>query len=276
MSLALLEARDLQVVYAGRASPALQGVNLVLERGSRVGVVGESGSGKSTLARALLRLVPLAGGQVLLRGEDLAILTPAELRQRRRDLQMIFQDPLASLDPRMRIEEAVGEPLRNFEVRLDRAERRERVRAALEAVGIAADALTRLPREFSGGQAQRIALARALICDPAILLCDEPVSALDLGTRGQVLRLLRTHASERGLALLFISHDLAAVRHLCERVLVLYQGRVVEEGATAEVFATPRHPYTRALLDAMPSPVPAKARASLAARIAAMAAPGAR
>jgi ABC-type glutathione transport system ATPase component len=269
----LLEARDLRVVYGGRASAALQGVSMTLERGSRVGVVGESGSGKSTLARALLRLVPLAGGQVLLRGEDLAILTPAELRQRRRDLQMIFQDPLASLDPRMRIAEAVGEPLRNFEAGLGRAERHERVRAALEAVGIGADALTRLPREFSGGQAQRIALARALICDPAVLLCDEPVSALDLGTRGQVLRLLHTHASERGLALLFISHDLAAVRHLCERVLVLYQGRVVEEGATADVFASPRHPYTRALLEAMPSPVPAKARASLAARIAAMAAP---
>jgi oligopeptide/dipeptide ABC transporter ATP-binding protein len=279
----LLEARELRVVFPaprGLFAPrgvadvvAVDGVDLELERGARVAVVGESGSGKSTLARALLRLVPLARGQVLLRGEDLAILSPSELRQRRRDLQMIFQDPLASLDPRMRVADIVAEPLDCLESGLGRARRRERALALLQTVGIPAAAAGRWPREFSGGQAQRIALARALICDPAILLCDEPVSALDLGTRGQVLRLLEAQAAERGLALLFISHDLAAVRYLCQRVVVIFRGRIVEQAAGATLFAGPRHPYTRALLAAVPVPDPVRARARRAPSTVAGAAP---
>jgi oligopeptide/dipeptide ABC transporter ATP-binding protein len=256
----LLEARSVTVAYGRGEAPALEDVTLTLEAGARVAVVGESGSGKSTFARALLRLVPLLRGQVLLRGEDLAILDAAELRQRRRDLQLIFQDPLASLDPRMRVEDIVAEPLLNFAVAASADERRSRVRAMLESVGIPVAAAGRLPREFSGGQAQRIAIARALICDPAVLLCDEPVSALDLATRGQVLRLLETASATRGLALVFISHDLAAVRYLCERVLVLYRGRIVEEGTAAALFAAPRHPYTRALLAAIPIADPVRAR----------------
>ena len=267
---ALLEARDLRVVFpaprgwfAANDVPdviAVDGVDLLLERGSRVAVVGESGSGKSTLAKALLRLVPLAAGQVLLRGEDLAILSPEELRRRRRDLQMIFQDPLSSLDPRMRVIDAVMEPL-DIDGNMPRATARERALALLESVGVPAARGSSYPREFSGGQAQRIAIARALVRDPAILLCDEPVSSLDLSTRGQVLRLLATQAEQRGLALLFISHDLAAVRWLCTDIRVFYRGRVVESATTRDLFARPRHPYTRALLAAVPVPDPQFARA---------------
>lgn len=261
---ALLEARDLQVRYPDAhpaAAPALQGVDFTLARGERLAIVGESGSGKTTLARALLRLVPLAGGQVLLRGEDLAILTPGELRARRQAMQMIFQDPIASLDPRMRIEDIVAEPLDCSATRLDRAARHARVVELTGSMGLAAAMLSRRPRTFSGGQAQRIAIARALICGPEILLCDEPVASLDLATRRQVLALLRARCEERGLALLFISHDLPAVYQLCERVLVLYRGRVVEQGSVREVFAAPKHDYTRRLLAAVPVPDPALARA---------------
>ncbi len=248
---------------------AVDDVDLVLEPGARIAIVGESGSGKSTLARALLRLVPLERGQVLLRGEDLAILRAEELRRRRRDLQMIFQDPLASLDPRMRVVDIVAEPLELLGQERSASVRRERALALLESVGIVRASTTRLPRAFSGGQAQRIAIARALICDPAVLLCDEPVSALDLSTRGQVLRLLEAQASERGLALLFISHDLAAVRYLCDEVRVIFRGRIVEQADRETLFARPLHPYTRALLAAVPVPDPAIARARLAAPVAA-------
>lgn len=269
----LLEARDLAVTYCspgllrdGPPQPALRGVSLQLDRGEALAVVGESGSGKSTLARALLRLVPLVAGQVLLRGEDLAILTPAELQARRRDLQMIFQDPLASLDPRMRIEEVLAQPLRVFEPSLSRSQRRERAVQALAQVGIDGSALARWPHQFSGGQAQRIGIARALLAQPAVLLCDEPVSALDLPIRLQVLQLLAQQRAQAGVALLFIAHDLAAVRFLCERTLVLYRGQVVEQGPTAELFANPRHPYTQTLLAAALPADPAAAAASRARR----------
>jgi len=266
--LLLLEGRDLAVEYtrdAGLFAPkqvfrALDGVSFALGTGESLAVVGESGSGKSTLARAALRLVPLAGGQVLLRGEDLAILSPDELRQRRRDLQLIFQDPLACLDPRMRIAEILAQPLRAFEPTLDRAARRQRAAAAIEAVGLDAAMLDRYPHQFSGGQAQRIGIARALIVNPAVLVCDEPVSALDVSIRAQVLDLLAGERARRRLALLFIAHDLSAVRFLCERTLVLYRGQVMEQGATADVFAAPRHPYTRALLAAALVADPRRAR----------------
>ena len=257
-TLLLLEGRDLTVTYPrgtgfwrrGGTTTALKGASFTLQAGESLAVVGESGSGKSTLARAVLRLVPLAGGQVLLQGEDLAILTPQELRQRRRILQMIFQDPLASLDPRMRIEEILAQPLRVFEPSLTRRQRRGRAEAALKSVGLEAAMLERYPHEFSGGQAQRIGIARALIAGPAVLVCDEPVSALDVSIRAQVLELLDRARREQHVALLFIAHDLSAVRFLCERTLVLFNGQVVEQGPTASLFAGACHPYTRALLAA--------------------------
>jgi ABC-type glutathione transport system ATPase component len=260
----LLEVRDLTVRYPGTArsvAPAVQGVTFTLERGERLAVVGESGSGKTTLARAVLRLVPLAAGQVLLNGEDLAILTPAELRARRRALQMIFQDPIASLDPRMRVLDVVAEPLDRQGLRLDRDARRARVAELTASMGVPATMLARRPGTFSGGQAQRVAIARALIGAPDVLLCDEPVASLDLATRRQVLALLRARCEERGLALLFISHDLPAVYQLCDRVLVLHEGRVVEQGPVKRVFSAPEHEYTRRLLAAVLVPDPARARA---------------
>ena len=270
----LLEARDLRVDYPlparglRRATnvTVLQQVSLTLADGQSLAVVGESGSGKSTLARALLRLLPLAAGQVLLRGEDLAILTAAELRQRRRDLQMVFQDPYASLDPAMTVAEILSQPLRVFAPELSAAQRLDRCAAALHEVGLQPAHLQRYAHQFSGGQAQRIGVARALIAGPAVLICDEPVSALDLPIRLQVLQLLAAQREQRGLALLFIAHDLAAVRYLCERTLVLFAGRVMEQGPTATLFATPRHPYTRTLLAASLRADPQAAKAAAAQR----------
>jgi ABC-type glutathione transport system ATPase component len=266
----LFEARDLRVTYPGRREGgswrrpapfvALEQAGFALGAGEALGIVGESGSGKTSLARALLRLVPLAGGQVLLRGEDLAILSPAELRQRRRHVQMIFQDPQGSLNPRQTVRDILGEPLRLYLPGLDAAAREARMRERLAEVGLDAAALPRRPGAFSGGQAQRIAIARALMADPAVLVCDEPVSALDLSTRMQVLTLLAGQRRARGLALVFISHDLGAVNFLCDRLLVLHRGRVVEQGDTATVLRAPQDPYTRRLLDAVPVPDPRRAR----------------
>ena len=264
----LFEGRDLVVEYRRgggllrrpESFRALDEVSFALAVGQSLAVVGESGSGKSTLARAALRLVVPTSGQVLLRGEDLAILSHDELRQRRRDLQLVFQDPLACLDPRMRIEEILAQPLRAFEPGLDRAARRARAEAALQAVGLEASMLARYPHQFSGGQAQRIGIARALIADPAVLVCDEPVSALDVSIRSQVLDLLAAERARRHLALLFIAHDLAAVRFLCDRTLVLYRGQVMEQGPTAAIFASPRHPYTQLLFAAALVADPRRAR----------------
>ena len=264
----LFEGRDLVVDYRrGRGllrKPeifrALDQVSFSLGVGESLAVVGESGSGKSTLARAALRLVVPTSGQVFLRGEDLAILSPNELRQRRRDLQLVFQDPLACLDPRMRIEEILAQPLRAFEPNLDRAARRARAETAMQAVGLEAAMLERYPHQFSGGQAQRIGIARALIADTAVLVCDEPVSALDVSIRSQVLDLLAAERARRRLALLFIAHDLAAVRFLCDRTLVLYQGQVMEQGPTSAIFAAPRHPYTQLLFAAALVADPRRAR----------------
>ena len=264
----LLEGRDLAVQYRlpggwprkPRFFTALQGASFTLDEGESLAIVGESGSGKSTLARAVLRLLPLSAGQVLLRGEDLAILDRQELRARRRQLQMIFQDPLASLDPRMRIGEILAQPLRVFEPGLSRVARRERAAAMLQSVGLEALQLDRYPHQFSGGQAQRIGIARALLAGPSVLVCDEPVSALDVSIRTQVLELLAEQRAQRKLALLFIAHDLAAVRYLCDRTLVLYRGQVMEQGPTAQLFAASRHPYTQALLAAALVADPLKAR----------------
>jgi oligopeptide transport system ATP-binding protein len=268
MSDVVLDVRGLSVVYriarpgGGHALlRAVDSASFTVRRGRTLGIVGESGSGKSSIARALLRLVPTAGGNAQFHGANLLKLDGSALRAARRHLQMIFQDPLASLDSRMTVEDIVGEPLRVFAPGLSRVQRRAQVLAMMERVGLAAEHLTRFPHEFSGGQAQRIGIARALILEPDLVVCDEPLSALDVSIKSQISNLLKDLQQQLGLALLFISHDLAAVRFSCDEVLVLYLGRVMEIAPRDALFARPRHPYTRALLDAVPIPDPVAARA---------------
>lgn len=255
----VLEVRDLTVRYrrpglGARAAPrpALQGVSLDVQAGESVALVGESGSGKSTLARAVLRLVPPTSGQVRLLGEDWLGLPPRELRRRRQWVQMVFQDPFGSLNPRLTAGEALAEPLRALRPELDPATRANRVSAALERVGLTAADAQRYPRSFSGGQCQRVGIARAMICEPRLLICDEPVSSLDVSIQGQIVNLLLDLQRQAGTALLFISHHLALVRLIATRVHVLYQGRIVESGTTREVLDSPRHPYTQSLIAAVP------------------------
>ena len=230
---------------------ALSGVSFELAAGRSLGVVGESGSGKSTLARLVMALEAPSAGQVLLEGQDLHALSPAELRAAREKLQMVFQDPYGSLDPRRTVLHTVAEPLRMLEGAAP-AEQRERAAEALDAVGLGVDALSKYPHEFSGGQRQRIAIARALITRPKLIVADEPVSALDVSVQAQVLNLMQDLQDKFGLALLFISHDLAVVDMVCDEVIVLYHGRIVERGAPATLFRQAAHPYTRALLRAVP------------------------
>jgi len=271
MNDALLQVNALHVSYAqhGRGRtlrlPALQDVSLELSRGETLGVVGESGSGKSTLARALLRLIAVDSGTIFFRGTDLLSLAGAPLQAMRRHLQMVFQDPFAALDPRQRIGEAIGEPLQQFQPDLSATARRAAVLHMLQRVGLGAEHLQRYPHEFSGGQAQRIGIARALILAPELIVCDEPLSALDVSIKSQIANLLKDLQRQMGLALLFIAHDLPAVRFACDRVLVLYLGRVMEIAPRAVIFEAARHPYTRALLQAVPIPDPARARAQRAA-----------
>ncbi len=263
---ALLEVRDLSVHFRvpgasmlgrTRILEAVSSVSFELGRGETLGVVGESGCGKSTLARGILGLVPVASGQVALDGRPLTGLGGDALRQRRREVQMIFQDPLASLNPRMTVGEIIAEPLRVFEPGLDRPDRRGRVEAMMERVGLGASLINRYPHEFSGGQCQRIGIARALILHPSLIICDEPVSALDVSVQAQIVNLLMDIQQELGLSLLFIAHDLSVVRHISHRVMVMYLGRVVEIGDSDRVCDQPLHPYTRALIDAVPVPDPA-------------------
>ena len=234
----------------GAVVRALDDVSFTLQAGTTLGVVGESGSGKSTLARLVMALEAPQAGRVLFEGRDLHALAPAALRQARRDFQIVFQDPFGSLDPRLSVARSVGEPLERL-VQLSRAERRERAAAMLDAVGLnPAQDLDKRPHEFSGGQRQRIALARALITQPKLIVADEPVSALDVSVQAQVLNLMQGLQQRFGLAYLFISHDLAVVDLVCDDVLVLQHGVVVERGATREVFNHPQHDYTRTLLAA--------------------------
>jgi oligopeptide transport system ATP-binding protein len=235
---------------------AVDGVSFKLAAGETLGIVGESGCGKSTLGRAVLRLIEPAGGRVVWLGRDLAALGPEALRRQRRAMQIVFQDPLAALDPRMTVGDIIAEPLLTHEPGRGRAEIRARVEDMLGRTGLSPQMINRYPHEFSGGQCQRIGVARAMILEPRLIVCDEPVSALDVSIQAQVVNLLMRLQREFGLALLFISHDLAVVRHISHRILVLYLGKTMELADRDTLYANPRHPYTKALISAVPIPDP--------------------
>lgn len=265
----LLQVRELvrEYVLPRRSSftPAprvrvLHGISLDLAAGESLGVVGESGSGKSTLARTVMALERPQAGRILLNSRDLFALSRRELRAARRHFQAIFQDPYGSLDPRHRIGRIIAEPIAALEPNTTRTERRQRIVEALDAVGLPSNAADRYPHEFSGGQRQRVAIARALVTRPDLIVADEPVSSLDVSVQAQVLNLMLDLKERFRLAYLFISHDLGVVRCIAERVVVIFQGRIVEEGPTAEVFDTPAHPYTQQLVAALPRPVPRRRR----------------
>lgn len=238
---------------------AVDGVSLDIEREETLGLVGESGSGKSTLGRGILQLLPVAGGRVEFDGNELTEMSGRALRGLRRRMHLIFQDPYSSLDPSHVVSDLVGEPLDTHED-VDRATRTDRIVEALEHVGLAEHHLHRYPHEFSGGQRQRIAIARALVTRPDLIVCDEPVSALDVSTQSQIVNLLQDLQVEFGLAYLFIAHDLAVVRHISHRIAVMYVGQIVESGPAERVYTEPGHPYTASLISAIPYPHPATQR----------------
>ncbi|MCX2696817.1 ATP-binding cassette domain-containing protein [Ochrobactrum chromiisoli] len=232
----------------------LHGVNVEIEAGQSLGIVGESGSGKSTLARAVMGLERPQSGQILINGQDIYALDRSSLREARKGFQAIFQDPYGSLDPRHTVRRIISEPIVSLERGTSSKERDERVAEVLEAVGLPKASAEKYPHEFSGGQRQRIAIARALITKPALIVADEPVSALDVSIQAQVLNLMMDLQEKFGLSYLFISHDLGVVRAITDRVAVIYHGNIVEQGPTNEVFDNPQHDYTRALVDAVPKP----------------------
>lgn len=240
---------------------AVDGVSFDVQAGECLGVVGESGCGKSTLGRAVLQLIKPTDGKVLWLGEDLCGLAPEAMRQKRRDLQLVFQDPLASLNPRLTVAEIIREPLYAADAAMSRDDADKRIDDIMAAVGLLPEMRGRYPHEFSGGQCQRIAIARAMVLKPKLVICDEPVSALDVSIQAQVINLLRKLQREYGLSLIFISHDLSVVRHLCQRVMVLYLGRMMEIAPRDALFANARHPYTQALISAVPIPDPVRERA---------------
>jgi peptide/nickel transport system ATP-binding protein len=259
----LLSVRDLKVHFPIRdgivlnrqvgAVKAVDGVSFEIEKGRTLGLVGESGCGKSTLGRALLRLAPVTSGSVFFEGTDVASLKWKDLRVKRQDMQMIFQDPLASLNPRQSVETIITEPLRAHGIRYDR---KTRVRELLDKVGLPASAAQKYPHEFSGGQRQRIGIARALALEPKFVIADEPVSALDVSIQAQVLNLLQALQDDLELTYLVIAHDLAVVRHVSDDVAVMYLGGIVEQATSDELYAHPMHPYTKALMSAVPVPDP--------------------
>jgi ABC-type microcin C transport system duplicated ATPase subunit YejF len=259
----LLVARDIQVVFGGRrnwfggarqAVKALRGVTVRIGRGEIVGVVGESGSGKTTLGRALLKLVDVAAGSIVFDGREIAPLSEAEMRPLRRRMQVIFQDPMASLNPRRTIRRIVTEPMLFHRVARDEAEAAKRARDIFARFSLPLACLDRYPHELSGGQRQRVGIARAALLAPDFVLADEIVSGLDVSTQAQALNLLKDLSRDLGLAMAFISHDLSVIRAICDRVYVLRSGEVVEEGDCEDVFAAPKHEYTRVLMDAIPLP----------------------
>lgn len=259
MTTSLLEVTDLEVEYPGkgfRAQPfkALKGVSIDIKAGETVGLVGESGSGKTTLGRAVLGLAPVTGGSIRYRDQEIGHLKRKERRALSSEIQVVFQDPYSSLNPSLTIEQILTEPLTVRGV--SGADARKRVGTLLDQVQLPTGAASRLPREFSGGQRQRIAIARALALDPKLIVCDEPVSALDLSTQARVLDLFIDIQEQTGVAYLFISHDLAVVRHISHRVAVMYHGEIVESGDGDQVTARPQHPYTQRLFMAAPIPDP--------------------
>jgi oligopeptide/dipeptide ABC transporter ATP-binding protein len=264
MSAALLEVENLGRQFVARRSPlgrptavvrAVEGVSFSLQAGTTLALVGESGCGKTTLGRLVLRLIDPTAGRIRFDGRDVTALKEAQLKPLRRNAQLIFQDPYASLNPRMTVGQILAEPLALHGV-VPPSQRTARVAELLRLVGLEPLAARRYPHEFSGGQRQRIAIARALAVEPKLVVCDEPVSALDFSIRAQVLNLLRDLQRRLGLAYIFISHDLAVVKHVADRIAVMHLGRIVEVASSAELFADPRHPYARALLSAIPLPAP--------------------
>ncbi|MDX2145847.1 MAG: dipeptide ABC transporter ATP-binding protein [Rhodospirillaceae bacterium] len=266
-----LQVRDLKVHFPVRMGgvvfgqyaklKAVDGISFDLKAGETLGVVGESGCGKSTLGRAVLQLLPATGGTVSWLGCDLTQQDKNEIKKCRQELQIVFQDPLASLDPRMTAGDIIAEPLRNYFPSMPSSERKAKVAAMMDKVGLLPTMINRYPHEFSGGQCQRIGIARAMILNPKLVICDEPVSALDVSIRAQVINLLMDLQRDFNLSLIFISHDLAVVRHISHRVMVLYLGKVMELAERESLYRSPRHPYTQALMSAVPIPDPDKERA---------------
>jgi peptide/nickel transport system ATP-binding protein len=269
MSPPLLQVNDLKKHFPvnkgffGRKSEfvyAVDGVSFEIARGETLSLVGESGCGKSTVGRAILRLFDITSGQVILDGQRIDDAAPSTMRQMRRRVQVVFQDPFSSLNPRMRVRDILAEPIRNFGLAKSAIDLETRVTALMDTVRLPREALNRRPHEFSGGQRQRIGIARALAAEPELIVCDEAVSALDVSVKAQIVNLLQDLQREFGLALLFISHDLAIVEHMTHRVAVMYLGKIVEVAPRFEIFAAPRHPYTKALLSAVPLPEPGAQR----------------
>jgi len=269
MSVPLLQVNDLKKHFPVRGGLfsrksnwvyAVDGVSFVVARGETLSLVGESGCGKSTVGRAILRLFDITAGQVVLDGQRIDDLSPKGLRKMRRRVQVVFQDPFSSLNPRMRVRDILAEPIRNFGLAKSSAELEAKVAALMDTVRLPRDALSRRPHEFSGGQRQRIGIARALAAEPDLIVCDEAVSALDVSVKAQIVNLLQDLQQQFGLALLFISHDLAIVEHMTHRVAVMYLGKIVEMAEREQIFAAPKHPYTKALLSAVPIPEPGAAR----------------
>ncbi|MFH1994656.1 MAG: oligopeptide/dipeptide ABC transporter ATP-binding protein, partial [Nitrospinota bacterium] len=243
------------IITGGRTIYAVDGISFELARGETVGVVGESGCGKSTLAKTILKLTEPTAGRIIFKGEDITNLSSREMRPIRKDMQIIFQDPRSSLNPRMRVGDIIGEPLQVHKIG-QKGEREEMVASLLKKVGLKPEQMMHYPHEFSGGERQRVAIARAIALNPAMIIGDEPVSALDVSIQAQILNLLMDLQEEYGLSYLIISHDLRVVKHICNRIIVLYLGRIVEMADTKTLYDSPSHPYTEALLSAIPSTDP--------------------
>ena len=258
----LLVVKDLKKWFSGQSGAfarkkshikAVDGVSFSLDAGESLGIVGESGCGKSTMGRSVLRLLEPSGGQIIYKGKDFTKMKSKELRKARSEMQIIFQDPYASLNPRMTIGEIISEPL-NIQLKLSKEETRKRVLKTMEVVGLNPKYYNRYPHEFSGGQRQRIGIARSIVLEPKLIVCDEPVSALDVSIQAQVINLLKELQKKMGMAYIFISHALSVIRHISDRVGVMYLGHMVEIGSKEDMFENPQHPYTRALLSAIPIP----------------------